>query len=129
MTYTVKRLEDLPVVLGQWHDDFDFMRDARAYSADMRTLLDQQETPVFYVLDMSRYSRMSLEELIDATNLAARSQGANFHHPITRQIVLVSTDKGVELSAKGMQTAAFGGVNTIVFSTVEDAYAYVREQG
>ncbi|PJF45144.1 MAG: hypothetical protein CUN55_00415 [Phototrophicales bacterium] len=128
MTYTIERLDDMPVALGVWHQDFDFMRDSRAYSADMRTLLDQQESPVFYVLDMSAYKTMSLEELIDASNLAARGKNANFHHPMVRQILLISTDKGVEISVQGLRTEAFGNADTLVFPTREDALAYVAQQ-
>lgn len=128
MSYDIERLSDLPVLLGTWHSDFVFETEGRAYAAAMHEQLNQQTTEVFYILDMSNWNTMTFDELIVATNIGSRGKDANFHHPMNRKTLFVTTDPAVTLAAEGVTTSdVFGEVNAQVFTSLDDALAYVAD--
>lgn len=128
MTYTIEQRSTPPAIIATWHDDFDFMRDARPYSAEIRTLLNAQESPVFYIMDISTWQNMSFNEIIEATSIAARGKDANFHNPMNRGTLIITNKPAVAISANGLKSDAFGNANVLVFSTLDDALAYANQQ-
>lgn len=128
MSYTLEQHATLPAIIATWHDDFDFMRDAHAYSADMRDLLNSQDSPVFYVMDISVWKNMPFNDLIEATSLAARGKDANFHHPMNMGTLIITNDPAVTISANGLKSDAFGNANVFVFSTLDDALAFASQK-
>lgn len=127
MTFDIKRLPDLPVLLGIWHEDFVFQDHVETYARAMHKQLNQQQTPVFYVLDLSHWDEMTVEELIAAAHISSSGNDPNFHHPMNRKSLLVTTDSTVKMAVEGLNSEAFGRVDALIFSSVENALAYVRE--
>ncbi len=127
MSYTIERLSHLPVLLAVWQVDFEYMRDGKAFATAVHDALDQQTSPVFYMLDISPARLMTLEEIVKASNNAARGADPNFHHAKTRAVLVVSDEEINEVIVKGLQTPAFGNVNIQLFKTREAAFGYVRE--
>jgi hypothetical protein len=127
MTYTIERLHDLPVLLGIWRKDFVFGEDGRSYTLAMNSQLNQQDTAVFYILDMSNWHTMTFDELLIAANIGAQGKDANFHHPMNRKTLFVTQNAAVSIAAEGLSGEVFGNVNAAVFSSLDDALAHVRE--
>ncbi len=126
--YTIEKHPTLPAVIVTWHADFEFARDGQAQSNAMRELLNQQESPIFYIMDISNWHNMPFNELMDATSMAARGKDANFHNPMNMGTLIITNDPAVKLSAQGLRSDAFGNANVLVFSSLDDALNHAEEQ-
>lgn len=123
--YTIEKHDTLPVIQATWLPEFRIERDAPTHMAEVKALLDNQTEPVFYVLDLTAWNRMSFQELMEATSIAKEG---NFKHEKNRESLLVTQDITVEQAAKGMDSPAFGNIKLRVFKTIADALGYVRGQ-
>ena len=128
MTYTIEQRTTPPAIIATWHDDFDFMRDARTYSVDVRELLNAQESPVYYIMNIGTWQNMSFNELLEATSIAAGSKDANFHNPNNIATLIITNDRAVAISADGLKSDSFGNANVLVFSTLDDALAFAQQE-
>mgnify|MGYP000188355867 CR=1 FL=1 len=124
--FTVEMHDTLPVMMTKFNPDFVFEEDAMAYTIAAKKCLDSQETPVFYVFDLTMWNVMSFDEIMRAAAQAARGKDSNFHHPMNRATLIVTVDKLVGKSAEGLTGAAYGNANIKVFQSVEAALAHVR---
>lgn len=128
MIYRIEEHATLPALIATWDKDFEFMRDARDYSADIRERLNARQSPIFYIMNISLWTNMPFSDLLEASSIAARGKDANFHNPMNAGTLMVTTDPAVKISANGLKSDAFGNANVLIFSTLEDALAYVSEE-
>jgi|GEM_PF-3582972 len=126
--YTIEPHVTLPAVIVTWHEDFDFARDARPQSAAMREVLNNADSPIYYVMDLTLWSKMPFSDLIEATSIAARGKDANFHNSNNMGTLIVTKDPAVRISAEGLRSDAFGNANVLVFSSLDDALAHITEE-
>lgn len=126
-TYSIERLEDLPVLLGTWFENFNFTTDARPFSSEIHHQLDQQDSPVYYVLDMTRHDKMNLDDITQGASMGSRESDPNFLHRNTIGVILVTNKPAVKAAARGLRSDTFGNVNAHAFSTLEEALDFVRE--
>lgn len=126
--YVVEMHPKLPIMMTRFEAHFVFENDARAYTLEARQTLDAQATPVFYLFDLTRWHIMSFGELMQAAAQAARGSNSNFHHPMNRYTLIVTHDPLVSMSAEGMQSDAYGNAKIKVFSSIEDAIAFVKAE-
>ena len=128
MLYDIKKLPNLPVILATWYDGFSFTEHGKQYVQKLHALLDAQNSPAFYVVDLSQPSSLGFEELLTAANSGARGLGASFHHAMNCGTLIVSSDPLVLSMAPGMNSEIYGNVNMKIFDTLDEALAYVRRQ-
>jgi hypothetical protein len=126
LPYECRLLPDLPVILGTWKSGFKFAEHGKQFSLEVRTLLDAQTSPVYYMLDMSQLEEISIDGVILAANQGARGANPNLHHPMNCGNIFVSQAAVIHMTAKGMDSSAFGNVKVRLFATLEEALDYVR---
>ena len=128
MSYTIEKHPTLPAIIATWHSDFDYASEVRAYVTEMHQMLSEQETPVYYVLDMRVWQDMTFDELIHAANMATRSESSNFHHPMNKGNLVITNDPAVKRSVEGLRSDVFGNAVTLIFSELEDALEHIRRE-
>lgn len=126
-TYILQRLRDLPAILHISNPEWTPSRDMAGELVEFREMLDRETKPVFVIGDLSE-SRLSLSEAALSVHMAAADGNAVLRHPHLRELLMVTTQKIVEMAALGLNAAAFGYVPVRVFAALPDALAYVREQ-
>ena len=127
-TYSIEMHSDLPIMMTAFKSNFVFGEHALDYTKDVKAVLDAQESPVFYLFDLTTWNSMSLTDLFTAAAQAARGKGSNFHHPNNRGTVLVTTDASVSMAGQGLQSDVYGNANVKVFGNMEDAMAHIHSE-
>jgi hypothetical protein len=125
--YTLERLPDEPIILGQATSEWNSATDLAAFTQHLLILLREAEAPVYWIADMTAW-KPNLNELIITAHEIARTTNAIARHPKLRQVIVISQNRAVEMSAKGLNSQAFGFVSMAVFPTVGAALQYAREQ-
>lgn len=125
--FTVEKLENFPALLATWLPDFEFGKHAQNYSVSVQNALNEQTDPVFYIMDMTPNDKMSFQELIEGSSMAARGSNPNFHHPMVQGVLLVTKNIATQAAAKGLKSDTFGNVNAHVFTSLDDALAFVQK--
>lgn len=127
MKYDVKKLPDLPVVLGIWYEGFKFVNDGADYALAANAVLDEQSEPVFYIIDLSDLKTISVEGVTETANSGAQNMKSSYRHPMRKEMILVSQEKIVKMAVTGARTATFGNLKVKLFDTLDEALAYVKE--
>lgn len=122
MSFTVEKMPGAPIILYVQHTS-DIMPELEEALASMIAALDEQPEPAFMIFDVRGIS-MGLDDLTKSATMVSRGAGALLHHANLREGLMVSTDGMIKLAAKGLKSAAFGGVNLPVFDTPEHALEY-----
>lgn len=125
--FIIEKLQTQPALVGTWLPNFEFGEHAKAYTASMQAALNEQAEPVYYILDMSQHDKLKLEHLIEGSNMAAMGSNPNFHHPMTRAVLLITNNVATQAAAKGLRSDTFGNVNAHVFASLDDALVFVQE--
>ncbi|MBN1681023.1 MAG: hypothetical protein JW966_12110 [Anaerolineae bacterium] len=125
--YTLKKLDDQPVVVLTVSADYQVTRDMPESRAELNAFLDTIDEPVFYILDL-REASFSLDDIIRGASMGGRGSEASWHHPKLRRVILISGEDMVKLAAKGLSADVFGNLNVSVYDSLDKALAYVNEQ-
>ncbi|MBN1310287.1 MAG: hypothetical protein JXB30_02630 [Anaerolineae bacterium] len=121
----IDKLPDEPVVVVTLLKGYDYGDDMIESNKPSFTLLDSQDKPVFWILDM-RQARIGFGEVVASANMMTRGEEPLWKHPMIRETVIVSDAQMVKLAAKGLSSDVFGNLSIKVFGTVEEALDYVR---
>jgi hypothetical protein len=127
MSYSINVRTDLPVLVSTWESSFDVKSELRAYSDEIKHILDARTSPLYYLIDFREWKDISLENVMMASDAAARSGHSNFHHPMIKSILFVTGNGLVEMTARGMKSDIYGNLSIRVFSTVDEALDFVRK--
>lgn len=68
---------------------------------------------------------LTLDEIVFGANRIARGENSLWHHPNIKQVILVTDNNTLRLSAKGMASQTFGNLIVPVFVSLDEALAYV----
>jgi hypothetical protein len=128
MSYSINLLQDPPVLVSSWDSSFEFTQEIRAYSDEIKTILDARTEPLYYVMDFREWKDMSLENMMKAAEVGARSGNSNLHHPMTKGVLFITGSRLMEMAARGMKSDIYGNLDIRVFSTVDDALDFVKKQ-
>jgi hypothetical protein len=101
--------------------------DVPALVAETIQILNALDHPVFNLVDAITI-RLDLGDILEGVSLAARGDGPSLHHPNIIETIIVSRDSIIAAAVKGMNTPTFGNLRIKVFSTMEQALAYVDAQ-
>jgi hypothetical protein len=126
MYFDVKKVADAPVVLATWYEGFKFSEHGAQFSQETNAIFDEQQDPVFYVLDLSHLQTISIEGLTLVAHSGARVLTSTHRHPKNRETILVSKKDIVKLAVKGVASPVFGNMNIRLFETLEKALDYIR---
>ncbi len=126
MYFDIKKMPGSPVVIGTWYDGFKFVEHGAQYAQEANAFLDEQQVPVFYIIDMSQLITISLEGIMEVAHTGANVLTSSHRHPMNRETILVSNKSIVKLAVKGMSSAAFGNMNIRLFETLEEALKYIK---
>jgi len=126
MYFNVKKMPDAPVVIGSWYEGFKFVEHGAQYSQAANAILDEQQAPVFYIIDMSHLLTISVAGVVEVAHTGANVLTSSHRHPMNRETILVSDKSMVKLAVKGMSSAAFGHMNIRLFETLEEAQDYIK---
>ena len=127
MTFDVKKYPGLPAVLGSWHEGFKFVENGADYAAAANAILDEQTSPVFYIIDMSGLQTITVDGVTEVANSGAKNLKSSYRHPMNREMILISKANIVKLAVKGASTATFGNLKVKLFETLDEALAYIEE--
>ncbi len=125
MDTRVQKLDNEPIIIVTIDADFSIREDGEAMNEVVLALLDAQPTPIFLIMDL-REMKIDLEDMIFGANQAAR-QLHLFKHKNVRERILITASRVITLSAQGMQSPIFGGIEMKVFKTLDEALAYARD--
>lgn len=128
VNYSVERLPDEPIIIGIFHDTFSLKEDVDPYISEVQALFDELGTGFFYVNDTRNLHVNLFQDLLVAVNKATRGLGAVLRHPGMEEYILVTTDKLLQMSARGLRAEVFGGIPATVFETIEEAMEYARSR-
>ena len=127
-TFNIEMHPTLPVMMTRFEENFVFTQNALDYTKTVKEVLDSLESPVYYLFDLTRWNRMSFNDLMQAAAQAARGKETNFHHPMNRYTLLVTHDTLVSNSAQGMTSETYGNAKIKVFNSVADAIAFIEDE-
>ena len=127
MTYSFELLSDQPVLIGTIHEQFSLKDDFEAYLNELASTLDNVDQPVFYINDTRNLKVKVFQDLLVATNQGTRGGMAITQHPNIDLVILVTSDKLVQLMVKGLNSDIFGNLNYPVFETLGEALAHAHE--
>jgi len=126
--YQLERLANLPAALLTTQEAyFSSGKAVQEAEDEARAMLDAEKSPIFLIADY-RTSPVSFEELMKAAESSARGDTAVLHHPMLRQLLVVTNDDMLALGAEGLRNKVYGNINVSVFNAVDDAIAYVESQ-
>ena len=108
MSYTVKKMEGEPVILIQFHADFDAHTEAQKAFEASAQLLSEQTEPVFTIWDV-RQSVSDLQSIMEGANVSR----TNVTHPNERGSIVVTDNEIVRLA---MQATTSGLRLKVIFS-------------
>ncbi|NDJ55218.1 MAG: hypothetical protein GYB68_19270 [Chloroflexi bacterium] len=126
-TFHIEQVPGEPIFILELHEDF-CISDQIQSDEVSRTILDAQEEPAFFIVDLRHMPPLTLDDLIRAANQGARSETPVWHHPKLRQLIFASELPIIRLAAQGLNSAPFGNLSVEVFETVDEALAYCHEQ-
>jgi hypothetical protein len=123
MSYMVTKMAGEPVILIQFHSDFDAHVEAQpAFEASAKLLAEQTE-PVFAIWDV-RQSTTDLQGIMEGANISrVNATPAN-----ERGSIVITNDPVVKLAMEGMNSEVYGHVVIPVFESIDEALVYVHEQ-
>jgi hypothetical protein len=123
--FEVETLPGEPIMVCTLFETWSVADDMLASIDQVMEHLDAADEPLYYISNISGL-RLGLQDMILATNQAARGSSAFFHHPNFRELLVVTDAKLFELAAKGLDSEIFGNVPVAVFGTLEEALEYAR---
>lgn len=126
MSYSVEKLPDERIVIAHANNLYSAADDGVPLMQNMIDVLDEQETPVYLIVDIAGLD-MSLDELLQSSAAATR-ESQFFKHPKIIETIAVTDSSFLRLALQGLNTPAFGNVNISVCEQLEEALVAARER-
>ncbi len=126
-SYTLEQLPGEPIIVLTMYESFSPADDLPEILDRLKEMLDSAEEPICFINETLRL-KVSLSDLISTASLVARGEGAVYHHPNMKEVLVVTDKKIISLGAEGLRSDIFGNVPISVFETMEEALDYVRSR-
>jgi hypothetical protein len=127
-TYDIHKFENEPIFIMTLTPEYSIARDLPQSNADAKAVLDAATEPMLGILDLTKASAFGIDDLIAACNTNARGEKPIWHHPMQRDMILVTESRLLKLATQGLRSVTFGGVSVQVFENVDEALAYYRSR-
>jgi hypothetical protein len=123
MPIQIKRLEDKPILVVTLREQVDQQSLQRVFS---QTALLSRELggPVYRIMD-ARDSDVGFVELMGVIEDIRRDPTGSAVDPNVREVYVGGT-KWVKFATRALQLEQYGGVNTPIFHSLDDALMYVH---
>ncbi|NDJ51566.1 MAG: hypothetical protein GYB68_00605 [Chloroflexi bacterium] len=125
MACTVELLPDIPAVLLTFTGVYD-VDEARQASDHVHELTQHMDGPLYRISDVSALA-WSWDEMVQGFSHHIQHAPGSISDPKFVPM-LVGGGHMSEIFAQGMQEEVYGGVKTYVFSTIDDALAFIHEE-
>ena len=135
MSYSVEKLEGVPVVHYKLGEDYDIVRDSTPAQSAVAEAVEAQAEPVYVIFDFTEVN-LGLDDVIQGANMLvsgvdrvqpdAPEAVPIFDQPNTIQVIMVTSSKLIRLAARGMNSPVFGNQDVHLSHTLEEALEYVR---
>ena len=127
MAYRTQKIDQAPIVVHTHEPGPDMPAEIPAAMRNALEVIGEQPEPVYFILDLTGV-RLSMDDLIKASNDATRGPGALLHHPNVIETVFVVTDEMMRLSIQGLRHEAFGSARVNTSDTIEHALDYCYQR-
>ena len=126
MPATVTRLPNEPIVVVKITPPADPQKEVGEVTQAIAEMFEGKEGPIYRINDFTD-ANLSFPVLV--TGLALETQGlpGSFSDPRVK-MVFVGTSDMVELGAKSMRQEQYGGLDILLFATLDDALAHIRAE-
>jgi hypothetical protein len=128
MPYQVSRLGHEPIIIATLSDPIDWAQDIKKTTAEVAALAAEIEGRGFRITDLTQ-TNVTFSELMMGLAAVLRSEGGWLSTPQITPLVVTTQELGREFQAFVAQQEQYGKLHIEVFSTLEQAVAYAREQG
>ena len=125
MSYEMRLLADDSILLTTFHADFSVAAEAPQLMAEMKQVLDAAPGPLTMLDDLLSL-KMSFGDMVSGLAMATRGDFAMARHPNVRKLVIVSTNDLLRLGGNALKQAQYGGVQTDIYPTLEEAINGIR---
>ncbi len=127
MSFEVERSPHKPIILSRTLEDYDMESEQMAIQEAVREHLDAATEKLFYIVDVSQ-TQFDFSAILTGTNVAARMDTSTWRHPNVRELLFVSSNPIVHRVSLGMNSQAFGYLQSKAFDSLDEALAYIDEQ-
>lgn len=128
MTFTVQKLPNVPAILLSLTHDYDLSTDFPKSHTQIRQMLDSADQPVYYITDLTE-AAIDVEFLIQGAGKTSLGSQGNYHHPMVKEVLLVSPQQTIHYVAESLRQDTYGNVPARAFNSMDEALAYVRANG
>ena len=123
MPFRTEILSDAPIIVHTLEPGPGMVHQMPAAMQEVGAALDAQPRPVYLVLDL-RGLKMGLEDMMVASDKAARGPDALMHHPNLIETLFVLSDSYVRLGVMGMRSEVYGQAKLRTFDSLDAALEY-----
>jgi hypothetical protein len=127
-TYQIDWMHEKKVIQAKLEPDFDVRKDIDEFSTKLNGMLDQAETPVSFLFDMTDFN-MTFPDMVSAMADLTRGDVAAFRHPKLKELLIVSEQSLMQIGADALQRTQYGKLRSWYFNNMEEAREYLRLMG
>ncbi len=127
MSFTIQMYPEIPAILLTLTSDYDLRTDFPKSYAKVTQLLQGATRPLYYITDLTN-AKVDMDLIMQGAGKTSLESGGTFHHPMVKEVLLVSPSDVVHFAAEGLQHDVYGNVRVRTFYTVDEALDYARFQ-
>jgi hypothetical protein len=127
MPYQVSRLGHEPIIIATLTDPIDWAQDIKKTTAHVAALAAEFEGRGFRITDLTQ-TNVTFSELMMGLATVLRSEGGWLDNPRITPLVVTTQELGREFQAFVAEQEQYAKLHIEIFSTLEQAIAYAREQ-
>jgi hypothetical protein len=127
MPYKISRLGQEPIIVTTLTDPIDWARDIKQTTAQVAALAAEIDGEGFRITDLTK-TDVTFSEMMMGLSAVLRSEGGWLSTPDMRPIVVTRQELGREFQAFAAEQKQYGKLHIELFSTLDEAIAYAREQ-
>src|SRR5688500_15221605 len=123
-TYQIEWMTENKVVRARLEPEFDVRRDIEEFSAKLTSMLEQAESPVSLLFDMTTFN-MTFPDMVSAMADLTRGDVAAFRHAKLKELLIVSPQSLMQIGADALQRTQYGKLKSWYFNNLEEAHQYL----
>ena len=125
MAYTVELLPDEPIVFIKAGENYDNKQEFDQILAETRAFIDHAHAPHFLLIDI-RGATLNFSDSVEGAAALGRGEDTLFHHKHVAGVAVVTDSSLSAMVANALSSFAYGNINIKVFTSVAQAYEFIR---
>ena len=125
MKFDFDVLEDQNVLIARLGSEFSMKDDLEWIMDEARKRFDAMPRSFYYVTDVFNVT-MTFTDVVTALAAAASGSGSLFRHPKLARLYIVADNALANIGGKALQQAQYGGLDSRVVKSVEEALEAIR---